>query len=834
MTMFTGDIGDYVTPDGRVVKLRSDLAARLVGVRPVLPPPPGQQIGPMPDGPPGVLPGGPFGGTAAPDPMTPLPLSTGPAPVAAPLAVPRPAAPAAPAPQGPQPGQSPPNRPTRGPVTDPGQATDAGPPNTPGQRQLTDSDLLKMGVSGPANESIAASQEKQAAIERKGQALADQATQVGNAMASAEDVAARRLEEQRAEVAKRQSVADADAAALRAQVTKIANTKIDRTADHPILSAVGIALATLGTAMQNRDAALAAAFRGQPAPAPVENPGLKAFYASIDRKVAAQMQDLDQQRGVASLLGTVADQSKTAVQDRLVQMNTMRAGYLEQGKLHIDTIAKQTESPIIKENAAIAKADVDREIADTMGTAQSRVQAQRDAAAARAQAAKQHADTIGVQLRGQNLQNDQFYANLKAQQEEKMAAVAERMLEKGDAASAKRAKDAVDLAIYDPRSDETLLDPNGRKKFSDADRFEAAARQTDDPALAQKQRKYAADLRDSARINDSVKAPDKATADKLRPQMQAFQEVTDEIGTLRKTLETDPSSFNREQWAGISTRLSNVANLYQKAIGERVSPLAFDKTMKHVLEFDPESLFDRAVSQGKALESLKALQSIVANSAGSTLKAQGVRTDWVPAPKGEGDVASFDVKDKTAYETGQADNPGWLQRVGGRIFNPAGGYDDYGIQDRATLAAQSQPGSAGGLSPNATIHIQMLAKKADEVGDAERSKIVEALKGPIVAGNQDGGRSSVARGILDLLRERNPKLYNEVVASLPKDQVEDIQRIQSVNDRLRVNLPPPSRKPSGFDPDAAEAEALRKREDDARAALQRGGPYRNSPGAGTP
>lgn len=829
MALYSGPVGGYTAPDGRSVQLPADFAAQFPSLRPIappppLPPPPGQQIGPMPGAPP-ADPGAP---SAAPEPMTALPLPAGAAPVWTPddsaelakqtvqsssrAATPLPTQPGAPAaPRRAAKKEAPAQE---GDGTAPAPSPGTGPA---ARRPLTDADLQKMGVAGPAGAALAAADEKRAAIQAQSDALVNQATQVGDAMAAAAADAQKRLEANEQEATRRQVALDQHTQWFQEQTKKIANTKIDRSADHPILAAIGIALGALGTAMQNRDAALAAAFRGQPAPAPVENPALKAFYAAIDRKVAAQMQDLDNQRTALQMSGQGIGMERQANMDRETQMGIYRNGYLEVAKQKIEAIKQKTQLNVVKSNADVMLADVSREQADTLGAAQTRFQTHQDAVAARNQqaalakaqlnqAAKFHADTMGFQ-----------WAHARMQQEDKMAEVAARLLKEGKDTAAAKLKMVQEGALFDPRTRDPLLTPAGRQKYADADKLESDARRAKDPEIAAKQRAQAQAIRDGAMLFDTITV-DPKVATKLRDQIGVAQEVTDQIDDVATKLEQDPSAFNRAQWAGIATQMGNLANVYQKTIGERISVRAFEQAMKHILEFDPDSIFDRVASQKRALESMKQLKNVVAGDINNALGKEGVKTDWSPVRSNEQRL-NFD--EKTAAELGQERQLGYANIARYTSLNDR-------AQEEEHDAAAMERGAESGLRPQAVARVRALAQRASGAGDAEYGRIVDAIAAPIQSGLKEGGRSSLAIGMLDVLRNSNPAVYTDVVKSLPADDQKAI-RARDATIRPAVNVP---RIPGRFDPDAAAEEDAKARQAAASAAFAR--PPQNSPGAGTP
>lgn len=836
MAMFSGQTTTVTTPDGRTLVIPAEVAASLQGLPPQagtqgLAQPGGGGLAPL--GVPSIAGPGPG---PAPDGSAPLPLpgggapSWGPADMAGLVAqTPPPDATAAPVTTPAQvPHGGPRAQPRRGPTTEPGP--DQGPQQVTPDAPPTNQQLAKLGIGGALQLENQGLDKEQAATRAAADVEGQTADQQGAVLKQRDiDTAAALQERARAAAADRakleQRMRDRDAYAA-----KLANTRIDRSVDHPVWTAIGMALSTIGTAMQNQQATLSAALLGHAAPAPVQNPAIAAMFGAIDRKVDAQMKELDIKRaGLAQMNLGIGDQRQVNA-DRLSEIDARRDAALQQAKQSVETIVTQMKNPQAKANAELINSKIDEERGKLATTAVDRAQSQLNTEAAAKAAAIQHAQTIAVTRRGQDIGYQIHKETIEATEREKMAQISAELLTKGDKDGAAKAKDLSERGVWDPRTGDVQLTPAGQKKLENADKLEATARQQTDPALAEKQRQAAADLRTSARLNDGVLAPDKATADKIRPSLQASQEITDQIGIATKQLGADPSAFDREQWAGIATRLANIANTYQKTIGERISVKAFDQTMKHILEFDPDSMFDRAASQKRALESLRTLKGIVADGANAELKGNGIKSNWVPVAMGENDT-KFNPDARTAVEAGEAAKPNLRSQITSlglvNLEDSAG---------NAQSAVEGEKGGQAGLPATTVAALHGLAQRADQSSDADRARIVESLRNPIEAGLKEGpgGRPSLAYGMLDVLRNENPRLYSEVVSQLPKEQADQLRTIDEGRSKLRVALPPPTRTPSGFDPDAAAGGIDAGREGAARAVLRRGGPLRNSPGAGTP
>jgi hypothetical protein len=396
---------------------------------------------------------------------------------------------------------------------------------------------------------------------------------------------------------------------------------------------------------------------------------------------------------------------------------------------------------------------------------------------------------------------------LAATEREKMAEVAQRALAAGDKATAEKAKAVQERAVGDPRTGNVLLGPAGQAKMDQADKIEAQARQQQDPDAAQKMRDYAGALRQSAMLNDAALAPTAEAQKELTKQVRSAQDITDQIGDVIDKLQAGPGVLNREAWSTITTDLGIIAGKYQQAMGERVSTKAFEQTMQHIINFDPTSLFNRAASKDKAIASLQTLKNVVASDVDTSLKANRMQTAWHPQTKTERGAA-LNIDEKTAAETADDRSLGYLD-----LGRYTGGQEQ--AKEEAFSDAQARPGAEAGLSPNAATHIKALAARATTAGDAEHDRIVQSLAGPISDGLREGSRNSVSTGMLEVLRNSAPAIYDDVVKALPASDQKEIR----ARDALVRKAAPVPNTPSGFDPEAAvAAQAERDKAAAAQAA----------------
>lgn len=719
MALFSGQLGQYTTPGGQQITVPSGLAQAFPGLQPFAPPP---IVAPPP---------------AAPPPAAPV-LPPQPAPPdasAAPVTKPSQVEPAGPGTQ-------------RGPVTTPAQETDAGPPNTP--PPMTNDQLAKIGTAGAYNEQIKAEQEQRAATQRQGEALANQATAVGAEMARA-DAHAQQLLEERARAAEENRAAlQAKTEEYQRNAKAVADTKIDRSVDHPVLAAISSALLGIGQAMA-----------GQPIDA------MGAVYKAIDRKVAAQMQDLDKRRGDLALQRDALGMQREAGRDRLAEMDTLRLGYIEQAKRQIETIKQQTTSDVVRANSDLALANLDQKSAETLGSAVSREQQRRDAETARKQQMLMHQQSLGVQIRGQNLQQKQFEDQLAFQKQKEIDEIATKIATAKGLAKDVVEKKIAEQGVVDPATGSLILTPDGQKKFADADKAEAQARGAKDPEQARKLNEYAATLRDSAKINDVAFAVNKEGAGEAMKVLKNTQNLTNDIDTAKQMLQKGPDAWNREEWAQLKVGLQNVKINFASTIGERLSVRALE-ALDDVLSVDTDSLYSRTVDKGKALAALKTLNDELVQKGNVALRGAGIKTTWNPATAREAEQLGGE---KTAQEVAAGATPGGFRGDVEKRLGELGARTNMDTALEEANARRSAPSKAYpegrtsdyGLAPDTDEKIRGLISKSATVGHAAYGDIVNKLKAPL-----EGDRPSLAVGTAKLIRDTDPRLFADVMAALPE------------------------------------------------------------------
>lgn len=823
MAMFDGDMVTVTTPDGRRIPMPSSLAASFPTLQ-IQPPAP-------PVAPPQLA------------QVTPAPASPSVAPGTQALQPPPPSTPdAQPAPAATEP-------PRDAPVTRPGDEQGSQTVAPEPRKVWTNKELAAAGPAGVLEEQNKAIDDEQSAIDREAKLQADQATRVGNRLAQ-RDAQTQAILEERARVAQENAAElDRRMAERDAMAAEIAKTKIDRSVDHPIWSAIGLILSTIGTAMKTRPGDK------------WENPAYDTLMQQIDRKVDAQMKDLDLKRASLAQMNVGITEQRQRGMDRLSEIDVRRDAALRQAEQVADTMAQQFKSPLAFAQAQKLKAQLRMTRAGLAGQASERIQAQQNAD----RAASFQERGQAIQLRGQNMEQARFEQQLAATEREKMAAISAQLLAGKEKATAERAKQVREAGIADPRTGLPMLNPEGQARVAQADQLEARARKDPgaagmaaiqemkkqastpeeldqlkavearvrmDPQIgAQIARQYAKSIKDDALVNNAEVARDATAAGKLSEELASAQALAVHIGDVTDKLKAGPSAFNREEWSGIKTELSHIAGRYMNALGERPSVKAFEQTVKHIENYDPDSIFDRAASREKVIESLNQLKKMISVNTDASLKANKIRSGWTPKSLGEGAIG-FNASEKTAKETGDEEKGSWLNEATARTLSlGTKSWEDFGFGKEKADEAASRPGSEAGLSPNVTFRLKAMVKRADQAGDAERGQIVDALRAPIEAGLQDGGRDSLAYGMLQVIKGQDPQLYSEVVGGL-SDIAQDTVKKAGIGDISTTANIPGRLSPSGFNPDR-QAEATREREareqDAAIAAYVKEHPIKGKP-----
>jgi hypothetical protein len=581
-----------------------------------------------------------------------------------------------------------------------------------------------------------------------------------------------------------------DITALRKQ---IAGTKIDRNADHPILAALSMALAGIGMAMKGQDPGAAVEF----------------FWKALDRKVAAQMSNLDimeKQYGMSKdELGALREQNGR----KLEIYNGMIAGEADKAKRHLEEIIAKSASDKTRASAKIMMAQIDE----------------------RASAAHQDAVRWGLDYdqkdRHQKQQLNLGYANLAETKRSNMeqaqlkredmyldyqkALAADKA--KGDEASYKAKleliKDNETRGIKSVVDKQPLLTAEGRAKMEqaakleeDANKFEAAGK-ADPMSFSVKggkdrvamMREKASILRGDAQITGVVRARDPNQAGNISKKWaasQTFMQTVDEINDLYD--KAGRSIINKDQ---LQQELQAKYGLLAVAAKDAWQLGAWDKgsakLVSDIIGQDPTKGWDTGyITQGMIGQNPEGFRN--------RLKAVTQRLEQDM----ENELSTnttWDDKGKLFSRKERIDPESAIGKASGQVqgATPLGQAED--LRNNDGVAAKAYDTLKFGVGPGMSRdeqarNVEERSGSMQNIGltDKQASGFNALLKG-FKSGNAKAGDQIVAQvlnnatsqpdlsiALVHNLREHAPELYSKVVASLPEGQVADQIKYESNNE----------------------------------------------------
>lgn len=356
-----------------------------------------------------------------------------------------------------------------------------------------------------------------------------------------------------------QAQANIDAIAKRnadydAAIQKFANTKIDRSIDHPVLAGVSIALAGLGMAMMGRGAE--------------ENPALKALYQSIDRKVAGQMQDLEKTGKVLGYQKDSIERMRGMASDQLAFKNMLIAGETERAARSMEEIGARTNSEVLKARAkegAMALrarvADLKMAAIDKQNDADQKVmdRKQRDTENKRSVGAQNYATATGYKMHKEKLQFDREKLDYDMG---KAFLDAEKTGNKARAELlGKAAKENSERAVGD-KNGNYILQPKGKKLFEEAAKLEEKASQVEkqNPQAAQVMRSKAEQIRVDV-LADEADGVWRASSGDAKAKTVAQIASVQQMTNLGRDIQNLALQHGR-QWLGSSAGQQVIASKY--------------------------------------------------------------------------------------------------------------------------------------------------------------------------------------------------------------------------------------------------------------------------------
>jgi hypothetical protein len=756
MALFPGDLTEVLTPDGRRITMPQSLAASFPALQPVAPvaPPPGAV-------PPQELPSIPQLAPQEQPQIQPEPIATAPvtmpgqAPAGAPLPAPEP---------------------QRGPVTSPEPGPDAGRPNGP--QPVTEQQLATMGISGAGNAELAAQEERRTAARAHGEALASQATAIGDKMVAAEDQAAQML-------AERKQAAEQHAAALQAETESyfrnakaIADTKVDRSVDHPVMAAISSALLGIGQAMA-----------GQPIDV------MTPLYKAIDRKVQGQMQDLEQRRAGLATQREGLGMMRQSGMDKLTEMDTHRLAYIESARRQVEAFKQKTSSDVIRSNADMLDAELRSEQAKTISGMQDRWQTRQEQKEARAMQERQHRQSLAVQMRGQDMQQRESDLNREERRQEKLDERAAQLLALGQKDRAEKVKAVGAQSVGDPTSGEDILQPEGQAKVKEAAKLEASAEKFAAAAAAEKDpgKRKALETRAAA---EKQRAFDLRTEVASDPKMtwtiddeKSRREVGERIATGQTIASTaDQIKLLREQH-GPKWLTTSEGQAFMQSKGTAVLMALKDAWGLGVLSRLDVDLLDKATGGDPAkltlgdvsnflgaegvASRLDGLVSTLEEGTRDRMRVLKFRGDFkfrrqqderTPEEKAAGDA----LKGETPLESAgkHRDRQGAFGAIERAVER--GGIEDLPSRRIEGSGSAKYPGLSKAQEP--AVDLQLKAYKAGLSSEDDQAQKKSARSGKLLVQlATDSKRPALRDAMLTTLQANAPELYEQALAALPDD-----------------------------------------------------------------
>lgn len=760
MPLYGGELVNVTTPDGRIVRMPADLASSFQGLVPAPQDPVALPANEAPSFP------------SLPPPEAPPPVAPAPAPASPPIAPPEQAV----AIQPPPPIEAPP-----APAAPVAEAPPAPPPQTP---QITAKQLGKIGNADILNAEQAALDRQADAIKAAAIVGADEATKIGEAQAAQDAETDRILAERAAKANDFAKSMDARMAQYEADAKAIANTKIDRDIDHPILAAIGVLLGVFGG-----DA----------------KPALDGLMAGIDRKVQGQMQDLEIKRAGLSLQREKMGMDRDANRDLLAEYDTRRLAAIDQAKSKVETIKAQSGSDRVRANSDAALAALDKERVATIGNA-----AQREQDKLRAEQARRDQLNAAAQARKDQMQRDadakaerdrnfnEGVRQFNVQQEAMIAKAQQAAIAGGGEEAQKRAKEIRETGIKDPATGRMLLQPKGERLYNErakpledeANMLRSKAERETDPAKRQTmieqadmRTEKAEQIRATIELNYAVQgrnAQDAAKTQAAVANAQTALSVIDEIKSLRK--KHGAEWLNTKEGQAMKSK----AALLELTVKDTFELGALDSGSQAYLGRisggDPTTLRLGDVISGLGAEgtegSLDSLAAAIEGRTRNTLAGSMEGADrWRPRrdarTEDPTEAAAAEIYgEKTPLENAKGEKASGLLRKGADAITDAFslGLDKPIEQQRVDKAKGS--GTVFGLTEKQDefADANIAALKNLESSDPKTYQAATRAADRLIGFATDEKRPEARAAWLAKLRSDAPDLYDQAIARFPPDK----------------------------------------------------------------
>lgn len=596
-------------------------------------------------------------------------------------------------------------------------------------------------------------------------------------------------------------------ATLAAQHDKFANAKIDREHDHPILASIGILLAGIGAAYDKRQ----------------ENPAIKIFWEAIDRKVAAQMNDIERMKAAYGLGREDLEEFRKSVSNENARRNFLRSTEAERAARQIEVIGAQTSSPLKQVQAQQLAAQI-RQQGAQLGLQSVQQQTESD------QKDRQHRQEIGLGY--SRLSEDKRQADQRLTFDywktgvEQTAAIARAQHDGGDAA----AKALIEMSNKNEErgarsrvnNDEILLTgdgqkavANGQKLLDQAAEIRAKKNPTaEDTARADMLEQKGNEIIGTAKIVHAARfsgTPAKDAFDKTYNAASAITKSADHIANIYDDLKAsgkNPRSLasTSPEQAEITSEMNSLVlslkGAYEMGALDKGLLLFTDKQLGgDVTKLDTGAfLHGLGLDLGQDPEAFKKRLRVVVNNVQNNTQNQLIGTGWkgsvsdlfaderrvqdTPIGKAEQGLRAEETPLETANQARKESKD--IQLSGGGAKQNAPGASPLSPQARkAEKTAQNieESGSSTklGLSNEgaANYNIFMSAVKS---GDPKKApQAVERLKSLVST-----GKPEVVLPLLQNVEQDAPDLYRTLRKSLPPDS--PVESVLATRDKAQADL----------------------------------------------
>lgn len=640
--------------------------------------------------------------------------------------------------------------------------------------------LADAGIEGGLNTELAALEAQKAAGLRAAEVAAAGKTVLADAQRdrSVEITAAEKVRTDIAE--KNISEADAKRALIVKTRDQIANTKIDRSYDHPVMAAIALVLGGIGSALK-RDSV---------------NPAIEMLWKSVDRKVAGQMADLEQKGKVLGMTRDELIDLKEKFGTTMGVQNTLVAAAAEKGARYIEELTSRTSSDEIRANGLQMAA------------------AMRLRGAEKTMAAIQAELDLGEKRANRAAENSRFYSSLKQNDihfskellfkyDNLLSDEQKAMWSAKASGSASAAKATADLmkenearGIGDARG-KYLLTQKGYDMSDQADKMVAEAKElraggvltAEQTTKADTLEQQARQLKEMANTAEVYRQGDAGIANKTAQKVAAIQTVaklTDDIKNLydqkgRVYLSTDAGQKEIQSKQGLLLMFLKDAfhlGVLSKQDITQVDRVTGGDATKGFTTGNISDLLG-GIKIGEDPEAFKAALTAVSETLESGLTSELRASHWdvdastpagkkrlrmiyhqEEAPLDPGAVTS--KKDLTPAEAASdRRSAGTISDTISRVLYPLSG----SAKSQADALENSGSVTRPGLSKNqAEVFDTWMAARAK--GGDEGKKAEASLSQQVLS-----DRPALALATLHNLRDTDLKLYNELKTKVPSDSV---------------------------------------------------------------